>query len=495
MEAQGYRDSQTMATAKTTQSKKKIQEIQINYDNLNKDCCGALVTMSKKSVERAAAHIKTDFSIVYPQKDTRPPNIFVRPMLPKIISRTDKISPKKDNEDAKELPSPSPVKAKESPAPSPVKTNEFTVPSPIKATEFTAPSPMKEVTTPVKEVTAPVKDVTAPVKEVTAPAKDVTTPVKDATTPVKDIATPVKDMPTPVKDMPTPVKDMTTPVKELTTPMKFPIEETSKINDEVIVKIEAHSKTEDDLKAETDSNTEVKPKSEVVQNALSSKEQSSLNLKNKLNELVKPKTLPSLKFRRQSLEVMKNPIINKNITDFTKSGLKTKILVIKPINRNKDGKQTFNTPLKFQTIKLKDPNKRSSKDDKDQVVVVKVPKVDCALSRPVTDVSIKSKEQLAPASSSKSTMDISTPKENESIIKSVENNDETSTVVPPCLEASSKPTEVEECASNDITTNDDPKVISTESSTANDDTSVPNIIEEPVTDIVMDTSENVNTTE
>ncbi|KAF9405229.1 hypothetical protein HW555_013945, partial [Spodoptera exigua] len=62
-------DSITMATAKSGQTKKKAQqEIQSNYDNLNKECCGALVTLSKKSVERSAAHIKTDFSTLCPKK-------------------------------------------------------------------------------------------------------------------------------------------------------------------------------------------------------------------------------------------------------------------------------------------------------------------------------------------------------------------------------------------------------------------------------------------
>lgn len=486
MEAQGYRDSQSLATSKTTQSKKKIQEVQINYENLNKDCCGALVTLSKKSVERAAAHIKTDFSNAYPQKDTRPPNIFVRPMLPKIITRAEKISPKKDNEDAKELPSPSPVKAKEYPAASLAKA-------------FPAPSPVKEVTAPVREVTTLVKEVTTPVKEVTTLVKEVATPVKEVTTPLKEVTTPIKEVTAPVKDITTPVKELTTPIKEVTIPRKVPFEEPSNVKDEVTLNVETNSqtvlKTEDDTKTEIDSKIEIEPKTEIVQSALSSKEQTSLNLKNKLNELVKPKSLPSivpLKFRRQSLEVMKNPIINKNITDFTKSGLKTKILVIKPINRNKDGTHKLNSPLKFQTIKLKDPNKRSSKDDQDQVVVVKVPKVDCTITRPVTDVSNKSKEQLAPASSSKSLLDIATPKDDEIGTKSVENNDEISTVVPPNLEASNEPTELEESASND---NEDPKIIISESSIANDDTLIRNIIEEPVIDSVMDTSENVNTTE
>lgn len=406
MEAQGYRDSQTMATAKTIQNKKKIQEVQNNYDNVNKDCCGALVTMSKKAVERSKAHIKTDFSCVYPQKDTRPSNIFVRPMLPKIISRGDKISPKKDNSG----------ETKESPSPSPVKTKESSL----------SPSPVKEVTTPKKD------------------------PVEEAS-------------------------KMKT---------EFIIMAEDNVKTDVQSNTDVSLKTEVDLKPEIESKKEGNSKTDVV-NTVSPKEEQN-SLKSKLNEVVKPKSLPSvvpLKFRRQSLEVMKNPLINKNITDFTKSGLKTKILVIKPIHRNKDGTQKLNTSLKFQTIKLKDPNKRCSTDNQDQVVVVKVPKVDCAITRPAPDVCNKNKELTVPASTSQS------PIGNENVTKSVENNNGTSVIGLPDQEASKNPTNVEEYASN---VSKDLKLIDDKSTISDDVAIIQDMIEEPVT--AIGTSENVNTT-
>ncbi|KAH9635675.1 hypothetical protein HF086_003399 [Spodoptera exigua] len=310
MEAQGYRDSITMATAKSGQTKKKAQqEIQSNYDNLNKECCGALVTLSKKSVERSAAHIKTDFSTLCPQKDTRLPN--------------------ENNEDTKE-----------------------------------SPSPVKEL----PEKASPIKNV--------------------------------------------------------------PVEEVSKAKDE-----------------------EVNTVPEVVESTVSSKEQNSI--KPKLPEIIKSKSLPSVvpfKFRRQSIEVMKNPIINKSITDFTKSGLKTKILVIKPINRSKDGTQALNTPLKFQTIKLKDPNKRNSSDDQDQVVVVKVPKVDCAIARPISEVPNKNNETASPASSETpaetSATAIITPTENTKSIKPEDKSNDMSTITVSDTEVDKTvPTDIEECVS------------------------------------------------
>ncbi|XP_035438388.2 uncharacterized protein LOC118268165 [Spodoptera frugiperda] len=357
MEAQGYRDSISMATAKSGQSKKKAQEIQSNYDNLNKECCGALVTLSKKSVERAGAHIKTDFTTICPQKDTRLPNVFVRPMLPKLISRGDKISPKKENnEDTKESPS------------------------------------------PVKEV-----------PEKASPAKNV------------------------------------------------PVEEVSKTKDK---EVDSKPEVVDSKPEVVDSKPEVADsKPEVVEtavpSAVSSKEQSTV--KPVIPEIIKSKSLPSVvpfKFRRQSLEVMKNPIINKNISDFTKSGLKTKILVIKPINRNKDGTQALSSPLKFQTIKLKDPNKRNSSDDQDQVVVVKVPKVECAIARPISEVPNKNHETASPASSetpveTSTTTATTTPTENSKSLTPEDVNDTSATAVSDTNVEKKEPTDVEECISLD----------------------------------------------
>ncbi|XP_075971721.1 uncharacterized protein LOC142973660 [Anticarsia gemmatalis] len=275
MEAQGYRDSVTMANAKSNQTKKKAQhEIQMNYDNMNKDCCGALMAMSKKSVEKAAAHIRTSSLNFYSLKEMRPQNIFLRPMLPKIVSRGDKMSPKKDSNSEER-----------------------------------------------KETSSPIKDKS--VVEVSSTNNDP------------------------------------------------PVNNDHPKNVDKVSNNDPPKNTSDDAEQPaTETNDIASPKDQR-------------NIKPAI-ELKKPISIPPIKFRRPSLDVMKNPLINKNIKDFTKAGMKTKILVIKPLNRNKDGTQAVKTPLKFQTIKLKDPNKNSSGEDKlsDQVVVVKVPKVDCAVTRP-----------------------------------------------------------------------------------------------------------------
>lgn len=279
MEAQGYRESQPNTTSKTYQTKKKNQiEIQMNYDNLNKDCCGALVSLSKKAVEKSTAHIKvTNFPDYYSHKDNFP-NVFVRPMVPKNIHKGEKLSPKKDVEDKKD--------------------------------STTSSSQQK---------------------------------FEDK-----------KDIPSPSKD-----------------------QQNSKINEEKSKNI---------------------PKEEVstVNNINDTVHKNSTESNKSMYETIKPNlNMPAvvpIKFRRQSLDVIKNPLINKNIKDFSK----TKILVIKPINRNQDGsKGSLATPLKFQTITLKDPNKNSASEDKpsDQVVVVKVPKVECT-SRTVPESTITSKEVL-----------------------------------------------------------------------------------------------------
>lgn len=110
-------------------------------------------------------------------------------------------------------------------------------------------------------------------------------------------------------------------------------------------------------------------------------------LKTKLNI---PAVVP-IKFKRQSIEVIKNPIINKSISDFSKAGMKTKILVIKPFGR-KDRVQSVNAPIKFQTIKLKDPSldATSAVDEKcvkESITMVKVPKVE-NVTKTVNDVSV-----------------------------------------------------------------------------------------------------------
>lgn len=274
MEAQGYRDSQlTVAITKSNQSKKKIQmEIQVNYENANKECFGALDTLSKKAVENSSAHMKilSFTSINYMQKEQRPSNIFVRPMLPK-VPRSEKTSPKKDlTDDSKE-------------------------------------SNISNRKTPEAKV-SPTKDSDSDIK---IKSDNSSKPI------VEDLNVIPKDE-----------------------------------------KITLHT-DKSKQNPTTNSSETVKP---------------SFNI---------PAVVP-LKFRRQSLDVIKNPILNKNITDLNKAGMKTKILVIKPINRNKDGTQAM-TPLKFQTIKLKDPTKgNSSTEEKtsDQVVVVQVPKVECAVALP-----------------------------------------------------------------------------------------------------------------
>lgn len=151
--------------------------------------------------------------------------------------------------------------------------------------------------------------------------------------------------------------------------------------------------TNEDKKDNSNTNKDTKSKSQIVEPALkdgkdetmkvtgsnevvTTKEQDDVKI---TNETPKNKTVTSvvpIKFRRQSLDVMKNPLINQNIKDFRKAGMKTKILVIKPI-KVKDGAQSANSPLKFQTIKLKDSNRKSIGEEfSDQVVVVKVPNVD-----------------------------------------------------------------------------------------------------------------------
>lgn len=318
MEAQGYRDSLSVTTAKTTQSvsttkttvsvtsaktaqtkkERKINvEVPNNYEILNKDCCGALVTLSKKAVDKAAAVMKTSCFIVC---SAPRPNIFVRPMIPRILSRGDKGSPKKDvTDDLKDGSGATKV----------VKGLEF-VGNHINSKE----------------------DNEAHLKN------------KD-----KDTSKTSEDD-----------KSLSNNVKSL---------------------------EEDEIKS-SNKESQNGPSSSVSNQKSVSDEQecdsadNSVQKRNTIGNTVSgsyPTVVP-IKFRRQSLEIIKtNPLLSKNITDFTKAGMKTKILVIKPINRNKDGGSTVNTPLKFQTIKLKDPTKSSSDDKQpDQVMVVKVPKVPCA---------------------------------------------------------------------------------------------------------------------
>lgn len=274
MEAQGYRDSQSVANTKSTPNKKKAvqSDNQIYYDSLNKECCGALATLSKKAVENSAAHMKSSsFLLQKGQKESRPPNIFVRPMLPKVVVRNEKISPK------------------------------------------------------------------------------------------KDIVEDIKDIPN--------VEKQTENEKT-----NLPSENTSTGNDKL--------------------NTSL-PDSSSNTNSINKEEKT--NSGSGTGQLTKKNVIPAvvpIKFRRQSLEVIKNsPILNKNLTDFTKAGMKTKILVIKPINRSKDGATAANATLKFQTIKLKDPSKGSTSKELNSVLV-KVPKVDRAPVRAINDLNNKSGDKM-----------------------------------------------------------------------------------------------------
>ncbi|KAL4716617.1 hypothetical protein ACJJTC_008252 [Scirpophaga incertulas] len=248
MEAQGYREAQSIGT-KTNQIKKKTTQSETlnNYEILNKDCNGALATLSRKAVEKAAAHVKNNFLAAV--TGSRVGNMFVKPLVPKCFTKIDKTSPQKE--------------------------------------------------LPQSKKSLPVSD-----------------------------------------------------------------QDKSNSNPEDIC----------DIKTNTES---VKSTSEVSEYPQSEQKGSQ---KNTIKPGLSMPSVVPLKFHRQSLDLIKNPLINKNLSDFKTTALKTKILVIKPI-KNKDGSQATSTPLKFQTIKLKDPSKKSllSEDNKtDQVVLVKVPKIKCA---------------------------------------------------------------------------------------------------------------------
>lgn len=268
MEAQGYRDNQSGgSTAKNSQTKKKLQpDVLSNYEILNKECLGAMDTLSRKAVAKAKAEMKTSSFAVYSfvQKERPPTNIFVRPMLPKSFSKGDKNSPKKDAAEDK-------------------------------------------------------KDSSSPEKETKKPQAEAT-----------------------------------------------------------VIKVE---KVDELTKVSSSDNTTPTSKEQNVKEtaditATTSKEQIPTKKSLEPSKTRAIRSVVPIKFRRQSIDVMNNPLINKNIKDFTKAGMKTKILVIKPI-KLKDGTQAVSSSLKFQTIKLKDSNRKLTGEDKmDQVVVVKVPNVD-----------------------------------------------------------------------------------------------------------------------
>nr|XP_034830061.1 uncharacterized protein LOC117987214 [Maniola hyperantus] len=322
MEAQGYRDSQSTNanSTKVIQTKKKAQqELLNNYDIINKDCCGAMTTLSRKSVENAQGHMKTaSFPVFKTSKESRISSIFARPMIPR-IARTDKISPKK------------------------VETEE------IKNT-----SNLGKIYEPSSSLTRNLTDLTLNNNPESEPEPE---KCETSTQPITNVIEKPKDN-NKVKTDDTILNDFSKSVS---------------ISDD-----------EKKLKLKNDeTNTRLVTETEKVSEKLLSLSKPESN-----SDTTKPNICKvPIKLGRQSLEVMKNPIIKRNITNFTKAGMKTKILVIKPINRNADGIQNLNAPLKFQTIKLKDPSKSSAKDQKkksDQIVVVKVPQVDRGLTRPVS---------------------------------------------------------------------------------------------------------------
>ncbi|CAK1546021.1 unnamed protein product [Leptosia nina] len=81
--------------------------------------------------------------------------------------------------------------------------------------------------------------------------------------------------------------------------------------------------------------------------------------------------------------ILQNPLIKKNMTEFSKAGMKTKILVIK--YKGKDGVTNVKAPKNIPTIKIKDPklNKCNERIKSDQVFVIPVPKGEgTAIPRP-----------------------------------------------------------------------------------------------------------------
>lgn len=266
MQTHGYRESQTNINIKSTQTKKKIQqEIISNYNALNKDCSGAMTTLSRQSVEKNKAHmITTDFAVYSKTKDLRISNIFVRPMLPK-INRGDKVSP---------------------------------------------------------------------IKEQTIDAEKEVTNINSKPIDPKE-AVVCND-----------IIDTATTLEQKTEPETAQ----NKTSEELC---ENPTKNDKDLKDGSSS------KSSIA--TLPEKPQSNLNL------------VP-IKLNKHGLDLIKNPLIKKNISEFSKAGMKTKILVIKHINKN-DGSPSINTPLKIQRIKINETQKSIKNDNKktDPLVVVNVP--------------------------------------------------------------------------------------------------------------------------
>ncbi|XP_022119850.2 uncharacterized protein LOC110996481 [Pieris rapae] len=270
MQMHGYKESQTNSNIKSAQAKKKSQQDFINnYNALNKDCSGAMTTLSRQSVAKNKAHmITTDFAVYSNNKDQRISNIFVRPMLPKII-RGDKISPSKDQtiNTGKEI-----------------------------ANISSKPIELKELVHCSDILDKPLQ-----------PKQNIQLETAQNIHNEEDCETPNKN-----------------------------------VRDETDFKDGGPSKPS--------ATVSEKPKSNV--------------------------NLVPIKLRKHGLDLIKNPLIKKNISDFSKAGMKTKILVIKHINKN-DGTPSIKTPLKIKRIKINETQtiKNDSKKT-DPLVVVKVPSVE-----------------------------------------------------------------------------------------------------------------------
>ncbi|XP_045765483.1 uncharacterized protein LOC123867482 isoform X2 [Maniola jurtina] len=359
MEAQGYRDSQTTNTnnTKVIQTKKKAQqELLNNYDTINKDCCGAMITLSRKSLESAQGHMKTaSFPVFKTSKESRISSIFARPMIPR-ITRADKISPKK------------------------VETEEIKNTCNLSKIAEPSSSSTRNLTDLILSTSPESEPVPEKCETSTQTCANVIKNPKDNYN--------VKAMDTILNDLSEEVKDKSVSISDNEKKLTLENDETN-----------------------TKSITETEKVSEKLL---------SLSILESNPGNTKPPIKVPIKFGRQSLEVIKNPIIKRNITDFSKAGMKTKILVIKPINRNADGIQNLNAPLKFQTIKLKDACKSSAKNHSkksDQIVVVKVPQVDRGITRPVSTSIVN--ERVSPA-----TTDSPSIAENEKSGKDVFSNKE-----------------------------------------------------------------------
>ncbi|CAH2244206.1 jg7442 [Pararge aegeria aegeria] len=503
MEAQGYRDSQTVIQGK----KKTQQELQINYDIINKDCCGAMITLSRKSVENSQGHMKTaSIPAFKASKESRVSRVFVRPMVPR-ITKMDKNSPKKVESEEVNNSGPSKVPESSSPILEPIsdtcetsedinekpkksivakifnpninKVLEGSVPSSGKDNKLTQNN--KTFTQTSKEVVKESNEIVQ-TKSINTDSIDLNKDVNDGSISVsekgkkltlenenistqtnknirifkdinqsktvekkitdldkndkdksvscsekgkivsletdkiltktgkgivqkprdviktKTIDSILSDLNKDIKVTPLSISEkgnkntlgtdetstqtsicvVKKPKDSIQTKQLIPILQEVDVTDRSVLNSENDQKLCLELdETNTDSGTKTEKDTEKITD-------DTLSLSKPSNSSNTERNMVPFKFRRQGLEVIKNPLIKQNITDFTKAGMKTKILVIKPINRSADRINNLNAPLKFQTIKLKDPSKSNANNEEiksDQVVVVQVPKVDCGISR------------------------------------------------------------------------------------------------------------------